>query len=525
MSMDFLIEMAWKSAAISGAALALVALLRSRSAADREMVLRAGVLLLLSLPAIAALFPALVIETAAPASPAAAHADLAQLAAGPEPVLSETAASLGALQATGDWNDPTILFLILYLGGAALVGGRLAAGLLTLRRWTAAADGVECPAWRAALARAESDCRDIRLLVSDEVDSPLSWGWLRPVILLDRDSVARPEDADAILAHEVAHIARGDWPSLLLSRIALALFWFNPLVWALDREAAQQAEEAADSRAAEAVEPTRYAQTLLDRARECGRSVPACAIASSEPGLSRRVKALLDGRFRRRSGSFWTVVAVLGCVAVAAPVAAIEFVPEAPEAPQPPRPPMVPPAPVAPAAGPVRPVPAAAPAALPPAAPSPTHLPAMAAAVHAAAHPPSEARRAGTVIDSEEMAAEIRASVAEAMRSAHAVRIDEKEIERTVRSAVATAMGSGAESMEHGAKGMEAGARNMRAEAAQLRRRGYREAQIRKAAERGERVTHEELLEAAEGLEEGARGMLEGAEEMRKSAAEMRRGG
>ncbi len=40
MSLGFFVEMAWKSALISGAALLLVILLRSRSAADRAAVLR-----------------------------------------------------------------------------------------------------------------------------------------------------------------------------------------------------------------------------------------------------------------------------------------------------------------------------------------------------------------------------------------------------------------------------------------------------------------------------------------------------
>ena len=85
---------------------------------------------------------------------------------------------------------------------------------------------------------------------SPTVPSPLSWGWRRPVILIDPDTLAEPDEADAILAHEMAHVARRDWPVLMLTRIAAALFWFNPLVWLLEREVVQQAEEAADCEAA-----------------------------------------------------------------------------------------------------------------------------------------------------------------------------------------------------------------------------------------------------------------------------------
>ena len=123
-----------------------------------------------------------------------------------------------------------------------------------------------CPEWLAAFERARwaaPDAERLRLMVSDAVPSPLSWGWRRPVILIDPDTLAEPEEADAILAHEVAHVARRDWPVLMLTRIAAALFWFNPLVWLLEREVVQQAEEAADCEAAACVEPARYAQTLL----------------------------------------------------------------------------------------------------------------------------------------------------------------------------------------------------------------------------------------------------------------------
>jgi beta-lactamase regulating signal transducer with metallopeptidase domain len=534
--------MAWKSAAISAAALLAVTALRSRSAADRGAVLRVGVLLLLSLPAIATLFPALVVETAAPeaaplltasAAPAPYALSEAELAS------SETLASLSAAQATGDWNDPGILFLLLYLGGVAMVGGRLIAGLLTLRRWTAEAREVTDPQWLAAKDRAGDGRRHIRLLVSDEAASPLSWGWRRPVILLDRDALRRPEDSDAILAHEAAHVLRGDWLSLIASRVTVALFWFNPLVWRLDREIAQQAEEAADGYAAERVEPARYAQTLLDWARQDGGFIPANAMAGSEPGLSRRVKALLDGRFRRRSSRFWSLAAMACVAAVAAPVAALEFVPEPPDAPEPPQ---APPAPTAPhaSAPPHAPgAPAAPAAARAPYAPGAPAAPPAPPMKLAALHPhgpiaprmPRMPHPPHPVIDAAAIAAEVEAAVAEAHKSAEVARahaiagIDGKAIEAQVRRAVRHGLSDGARNMRHGASGMDAGAEHMARESAKLRSREHREREIARAAAHGERVTHEELLEASEELAEGAREMRDAAKEMRRDAEEMARGG
>jgi beta-lactamase regulating signal transducer with metallopeptidase domain len=256
MSLDFLIEMAWKSALIAGLALLLAATLRSRAAADRAAVLRVAVALLLLLPVFSVGLPKLEIEAWAPEAaslpaplPATSIPEAASYApdtvtAAPEPTI---------------WDDPSLLFLILYLGGAASAAARLGAGLWTLRTWTRRASEVECPRWTETFERARwaAGASRLRLLVSDDAPSPLSWGLLRPVILIDRDTLGEPEDADAILAHEIAHVVRRDWAVLMLTRVAAAVFWFNPLVWLLEREVVQQAEEAADIEAALWVEPAR----------------------------------------------------------------------------------------------------------------------------------------------------------------------------------------------------------------------------------------------------------------------------
>jgi beta-lactamase regulating signal transducer with metallopeptidase domain len=543
MSYDFLIEMGWKSAAIAGGALLLAAMLRSRAAADRGAVLKVAVALLLALPAIALFAPALEIETSAPQP--GPLATTAPLAVAPLVALEATAAPNAAAPSPtgGDWDDPSLLFFLLYIGGVAMVGGRLLAGLWTLRCWTRGAREVEAPEWQAALGRAGGDSLGIRLLACEEASSPLSWGLRRPVILLDRDTLRAPEEADSILAHEVAHVARRDWPSLILSRLAVALFWFNPLVWRLDREVAQQAEEAADSDAATRVEPSRYAQTLLDWARLSGRSaLPANAIAAGEPGLSRRVKAILDGRIARRSGSAGAVAAMLACAAFAAPVAALDFVPEAPEAPLAPVAPAVAFAPQAPLAAavaaparlagaprvPAPPVPGAAPAPLAPLAPAVAGRPplaplapvALAAAMQAQApRPPRPPYVDGALIE-----ADVERAVAEAMRSVDIAEVASRAAGEAA-AAVVAGMKHGAVGMEAGARSMESGAERMRSEAAKLRgSKAYREDVIRRNAARGEHTTHEELLKAADEMEDGAREMREGAREMREAAADMRSG-
>lgn len=571
MDASFFAEMAWKSALIAGAALMLAYVLRSRAAADRALVLRIGVAMLLLLPPIAVALPILPIEAwAAPQAPAPVFT-----IPGPEVALAQ--ASLAGLQPAPPtiWDDPTPLVLLAYLGGLLMAAGRLLAGLVLLGRWTRDARAVTCPDWLTAFERARAEAAyegEVRLLASDAVPSPLSWGFARPVILIDPDTLAEPDEAAAILAHEMAHVARRDWLALMLTRIAAALFWFNPIVWLLEREIVQQAEEAADCEAAAHVEPALYAQTLLSWAQVGGRALPANSIAPKGSALGRRVRAILDRRTRERpSGSALTRLAVLLCIAIAAPVAAMKLVqaaPPAPEAPLAPAAPEAPPAPGAPPAPPVVPdipdIPDVAPIVNEALAEVLPQIPEIVASAMSAIDPEEidreveeavrEARPHMSRADRERVHREVRRAVAqarghavraqaEAMRAVAAARPQIAHAQAEARRAIAAArpqialamreaqrarhvsMAHGADGMARGAEGMERGAREMEEAARRLRSDpAYRERQIARARARGETVTHEQLIEAAGEMQEGAEGMREGAREMREAAEQMRRG-
>jgi hypothetical protein len=169
------------------------------------------------------------------------------------------------------------------------------------------------------------------LLTSEELASPISWGLMRPVILLSSRAVEASNEAEAIIAHELAHVARMDWAKLLLARIATALFWFNPLVWLLAREAHQLREETADDAVLGANIPdTDYAQLLVGVARhECpGLLLGAHGVAPSRSSLARRVARVLDGQSVRGPVARGFAAGVFaGAVLVAAPLAALTLAP------------------------------------------------------------------------------------------------------------------------------------------------------------------------------------------------------
>ena len=115
------------------------------------------------------------------------------------------------------------------------------------------------------------------------------------------------------------------------------LFWFNPLVWLLAREAHQLREEAADDAVLGAdIEDTEYARLLVGVARhECrGMLIGAHGVAPSKNSLSRRVRRVLDGALARAPGGWrWSTAAAFFAAGMAVPVAALNFVPTTPRRP------------------------------------------------------------------------------------------------------------------------------------------------------------------------------------------------
>ena len=97
-----------------------------------------------------------------------------------------------------------------------------------------------------------------------------------------------------------------------------------------------------------------------------------------------------------------------------------------------------------------------------------------------------------------------------------------KEMERGFEAVRSSEIERGAaRRMERGAESMDRGARTMAEEARKLRSFSYRELQIAKAAERGDVLTHAELLDAIPELEKGSRELIEGAVRMRRDARRM----
>ena len=117
---------------------------------------------------------------------------------------------------------------------------RLAIGLFAVeryrRRTTPVNDGPLPTLLEATCERLEC-ARRIELRESPEIVSPATVGWRRPFILLPFEWREWSEgERRAVLAHEVAHVARGDFAGWLAAQVSVALYFYNPLVHWLARQ-------------------------------------------------------------------------------------------------------------------------------------------------------------------------------------------------------------------------------------------------------------------------------------------------
>jgi len=215
--------------------------------------------------------------------------------------------------------------------------------------------------------------RECELRLSLSEDGPMTWGVLRPVILLPKDSLAWPrERLQAVLLHELAHVRRRDSLMQSLALIVCALYWPNPLVWIASRALRREAEIAADDAAiVSGIRPSAYAGELVKLASEFrGRNAAFSGVSMAGSALEARVKsALAPNRTRTGVTSMDALkIAFFGIAATAALALARPDIVQAQDvnvAPPPPpvaAPSELPPPPPAPAAPEVMPAPPAPPA-------------------------------------------------------------------------------------------------------------------------------------------------------------------
>jgi len=251
-----LADLLLKSAGVLAAFLLMDELIGRRLSSNSRHLLWLNALCCLAvLPWLPALISAAAIETSSPAS-------LFEITVTP----MSTEATAGALRA----NWP----LVLYAVPGIFLLMRMMAATVRLRAINRQSPKVTDAAVLALLETLKLKLgisRQVTLRLSQHTDSPLSFGLARPHIILPVESASWSHAITTdVLLHELSHIRRLDWFTMLLAWVIASVYWINPLVWIALKRLHNEAENSCDTAVLHAGRSdTEYAESLLSVARAC----------------------------------------------------------------------------------------------------------------------------------------------------------------------------------------------------------------------------------------------------------------
>ncbi len=193
-------------------------------------------------------------------------------------------------------------------------------GLIAVRRlrligtWPVSSD---LTATLEELAQRLSVRRAIRLLQSTVVKTPMTIGWLRPVILMPISLLSEmsPQQIETIIAHELAHIRRYDYLVNMLQTLAETLLFHHPAVWWISHTIRTEREYCCDNAVITLTsDQINYAKALTSLA-EIRNHVPQLAVAASGGKLLARIRHILatDGEssLHQNRSAGWSCIALV----------------------------------------------------------------------------------------------------------------------------------------------------------------------------------------------------------------------
>jgi len=160
---------------------------------------------------------------------------------------------------------------------------------------------------------------------------PMTWGVWRPVVVLPTEAATwTRQRLDAVLRHELAHVARYDCLTQWVAQMARALHWFNPLAWhAVTRLRFEQEQACDDLVLAAGHSAADYAEQLLavTSGRRSSRWAASAALSIGQARrLEHRLRTILDPNLRRSTLSLRQALRALFCGTVLlAPLAALDI--------------------------------------------------------------------------------------------------------------------------------------------------------------------------------------------------------
>jgi beta-lactamase regulating signal transducer with metallopeptidase domain len=275
-----------RALALAGAAGFGLAAFRVKSTSARLFTWTAVLYAALAMPLLGWMLPALAVPTpsflqyennAAQRAPQAARVSqrfsTAPVVSAPDAVVTHAEAPAASVESSpmssmSSSNEWSVIAAGIYLAIAFLLFVRFFVGIAfghRLMRASRTVDEARVVSRLAAFAKASGLGFIPRVGESEFISVPVTMGALRSMILLPADWREWDDvKLDAVVAHEMSHVARRDSLTQRLALLHRAIFWFSPLSWWLNRHLADLAEQASDEAALSCGADRRdYARTLL----------------------------------------------------------------------------------------------------------------------------------------------------------------------------------------------------------------------------------------------------------------------
>lgn len=209
--------------------------------------------------------------------------------------------------------SPAELLVWIWRAGAVVMGAVLVAAnakfYLRLRRMRRRLDDAETP---------------VPVYVAGGVPSPCLFGVFRPAVYVTEEAASNPAMLRHVLCHELTHYKHFDHIWSILRGAALAVHWWNPLVWAAVVCSRRDGELACDEGALKRLgdgERTAYGETLLalvsDKARPGDLFTCATTMAGGKRSLRERIRRIARGPEQLASAMAAAIVVLSLTVVVA----------------------------------------------------------------------------------------------------------------------------------------------------------------------------------------------------------------
>jgi len=309
--LNFIAVLNLKAFLLVGLGLWLVRLIKNFHAKYRQTVWRYAIGLLILLPLLSLVLPAITISL--PCFAPTQTLEFVNLAAENPSPFEESAQGLIAdatrmLPAkdtvqvaveTASPNWPRLFIAVYCLVGFLLII-KLVAGLMVGYRYVNTM--VEC---RDSNIRSLFNFDDkIKILINPNNETPFVWGFLKPAIVLPKSYQSYASETQRnVLCHELMHIHNQDWLWAVIGKLCCCLYWINPLVWFAIRSSNVEAEKICDEQVL-SIDGNHevYAEQLLHIAKTLSHRATATAMAPSmsRPSVLRtRIDNILTSRRRR----------------------------------------------------------------------------------------------------------------------------------------------------------------------------------------------------------------------------------